>query len=89
MITVADTTPLCHLIWIELDWLLPRFFGEVHIPAQVVSELKDAGAPDGVRNWVANPPTWVKGAHRAVCFANPPRVDAHQGVICRYTSRCT
>ena len=40
MIVVADTTPLCHLAWIEADWLLPRLFGEVHAPERVMAELR-------------------------------------------------
>lgn len=60
MIVVADTTPLCHLAWIEADWLLPRLFGEVHTPERVIGELRAAGAPDSVRQWAANPPSWLK-----------------------------
>lgn len=60
MIVVADTTPLCHLAWIEADWLLPRLFGEVHAPERVMGELRAAGAPDSVRQWAENPPGWLK-----------------------------
>jgi predicted nucleic acid-binding protein len=60
MIVVADTTPLCHLVWIEADWLLPRLFGEVHAPERVMAELRAEGAPDSVRRWAANPPGWLK-----------------------------
>lgn len=60
MIVVADTTPLCHLAWIEADWLLPRLFGEVHAPERVMAELRAEGAPESVRQWAANPPGWLK-----------------------------
>jgi predicted nucleic acid-binding protein len=60
MIVVADTTPLCHLAWIEADWLLPQLFGEVHLPERVMEELRAAGAPETVRHWAANPPGWLK-----------------------------
>jgi predicted nucleic acid-binding protein len=60
MIVVADTTPLCHLAWIEADWLLPRLFGEVHAPERVMGELRAEGASDNVRQWAANPPAGWK-----------------------------
>ena len=60
MTVVADTTPLCHLAWIETDWVLPRLFGEVHAPERVMGELRAQGAPDSVRQWGANPPSWLK-----------------------------
>ena len=60
MIVVADTTPLCHLAWIEADWLLPRLFGEVHTPERVMGELRAEGAPDSVRRWAAHPPSWLR-----------------------------
>lgn len=60
MIVVADTTPLCHLAWIEADWLLPRLFGEIHAPERVMAELRAEGAPDAVRRWAMDPPGWLK-----------------------------
>jgi predicted nucleic acid-binding protein len=60
MIVVTDTTPLCHLAWIEADWLLPRLLGEVHTPERVMGELRAEGAPDCVRQWAAHPPGWLK-----------------------------
>jgi predicted nucleic acid-binding protein len=40
--------------------LLPHFFGEVHAPEAVVTELKAGGAPESVRIWARNPPPWLK-----------------------------
>jgi predicted nucleic acid-binding protein len=60
MVVVSDTTPLCHLAWIGADWLLPRFFGAVHVPQAVMDELMAPGAPDLVRAWAGKPPEWLK-----------------------------
>jgi len=35
-------------------------FGEVHAPERVVGELCAKGAPDSVRQWAANPPSWLR-----------------------------
>ena len=59
MIVVADSGPLHYLVLLEHIDLLRRFYGQVLVPDLVAGELTTAGAPDIVRKWMANPPTWV------------------------------
>lgn len=59
MIVIADTSPINYLVRIEEIDLLPALFGDVIIPPSVCDELKDAGAPELVRRWIARPPPWL------------------------------
>lgn len=59
MIAVADTSPLCYLIFIAEVDVLPKLFSKVVVPMAVISELLHEDAPDAVRAWVANLPPWV------------------------------
>lgn len=60
MIVIADTSPLNYLIQIECDELLPKIYKRVHIPAAVLRELRDPGAPPTVRTWVSRLPAWIE-----------------------------
>jgi hypothetical protein len=66
MIIIADTSPINYLVCIEEIDLLPALFGHVIIPPSVCNELKDAGAPETVRGWIARPPAWLRAC-------KPPR----------------
>lgn len=57
---VADTGPLHYLVLIGQIEILPRLFGRVTIPYRVRDELSHVEAPTIVRNWIANPPIWLK-----------------------------
>jgi predicted nucleic acid-binding protein len=59
MIVVADSGPPHYLILIEQIELLRRFYGKVVIPDAVANELRAAGSPSTVRNWIAHLPEWV------------------------------
>jgi predicted nucleic acid-binding protein len=61
MITVADTSPLRYLILVEAVDVLPRIFGQVHAPPEVIQELGASKSPDleTVRRWAASPPSWL------------------------------
>lgn len=59
MIAVADTSPLCYLILINEIDLLQKLFREVVVPAAVITELLHEDAPEVVRGWAANLPSWV------------------------------
>ena len=59
MIVVADSGPLHYLILLEHVDLLRRLYAQVLVPTIVAGELTTAGAPDSVREWMANPPIWV------------------------------
>jgi predicted nucleic acid-binding protein len=60
MIVIADTSPINYLVWIgEID-VLPKIYGRILIPPAVFQELRAAGAPDAVRQWIAQPPDWLE-----------------------------
>ena len=48
-VVIADTSPLNYLILIEAIGLLPRLYKSIVIPAEVLGELIDDGAPGQVR----------------------------------------
>lgn len=50
-VVVADTSPLNYLILIEATDVLPRLYGSVVVPRQVIAELTATEAPDSVRAW--------------------------------------
>ena len=59
MIAVADATPLCYLVLIgEID-LLPKLFSQVFVPGFVIAELLHEDAPEAVRKWASNLPSWI------------------------------
>lgn len=60
LLVVADNGPISYLCEIGLIELLPRFFGEVHIPAAVYLELRHAKTPAVIRDWALRPPPWLK-----------------------------
>jgi predicted nucleic acid-binding protein len=59
MIAVADTSPVCYLVLIGKADLLPELFSSVLIPRAVVAELLHEDAPESVRAWAANLPSWA------------------------------
>lgn len=65
MLAVADTSPLNYLIWIGYADLLPRLYGGVIVPPEVLQELLAPEAPVRVREWAAEPALWVEVRHAA------------------------
>jgi predicted nucleic acid-binding protein len=61
MIVVSDSTPLRYLVLIELEHVLPRLFGTVYAPPEVVAELQRSKNPilEPVRRWANSPPEWL------------------------------
>ncbi|HXB70536.1 MAG TPA: hypothetical protein VNY05_20050 [Candidatus Acidoferrales bacterium] len=59
-VVVADTSPLNYLILIEAIGILPRLYGRVVIPAEVLNELMNEGAPRPVSDWAMKLPEWVE-----------------------------
>ena len=59
MIAVADTSPLCYLVLIEEIDLLRQLFSQVVVPSAVITELLHEDAPEAVRGWAANLPSWL------------------------------
>ena len=60
MIVVSDTTPLNYLILIGQVDLLPRLYQRVLVPEAVAAELQHHFAPQAVRRWIENPPSWLE-----------------------------
>jgi predicted nucleic acid-binding protein len=58
-VVVSDTSPLNYLLLCNAADLLPNLFGEVVVPPAVLTELRDDGAPDVVRNWANALPAWA------------------------------
>jgi len=65
---VSDSSPICYLCLIDQVHLLPSLFGEIIVPEAVVRELSDAGAPQTVREWIEQPPPWLKLQKAALPF---------------------
>src|ERR1700687_212704 len=59
-VVIADTSPLNYLILIEAIDLLPGLYGRIIIPAEVLNELIDDGAPRRVSGWAMRPPEWLE-----------------------------
>jgi predicted nucleic acid-binding protein len=59
MITVADTSPINYLLLINQINLLPRLFQQIIISDVVRNEICDPDAPPALREWIANPPSWL------------------------------
>lgn len=69
MLIVADTSPVNYLILVEADGVLPRLYGRILIPTQVLEELLSESAPERVRSWAASPPNWLD-------VRSPARIDS-------------
>ena len=59
-VVVADISPLNYLTLIELIDVLPRLYGRVVIPQEVLSELTSPAAPREVREWAKTLPDWIE-----------------------------
>jgi predicted nucleic acid-binding protein len=60
MIVVADSGPLHYLILLDQTELLHRFYGQVVIPGAVLKELTSGRMPQPVREWLSEPPSWLR-----------------------------
>ena len=72
-VVVADTSPLNYLILIEAIDLLPRLYGGIVIPVEVLNELTDGGAPRPVSEWAMKLPECVEV--RSVQSVNDPALS--------------
>jgi len=59
MLVVADASPLVALINIEKVDLLPTLFTYVVIPPEVAAELRAAGRPRAVGEFMSQRPNWL------------------------------
>ncbi|HEY1947793.1 MAG TPA: DUF3368 domain-containing protein [Bryobacteraceae bacterium] len=79
-LVIADTGPINYLILIGCIDLLSALFEKVILPAQVRAELSTRKTPALVRNWIANPPTWVEVRETPVAFDPDPLLKGiHEG----------
>jgi len=60
MIVIADTGPINYLILIGEIELLATLYGRVAVPPSVCEELGRLRAPEAVRAWIAQPPSWLE-----------------------------
>jgi predicted nucleic acid-binding protein len=60
MLVVSNTSPLRYLIVVGHAELLAGLFGQILIPMGVARELGDKSAPLAVREWIAQPPAWLR-----------------------------
>lgn len=60
MLVVADPSPINYLVLLERTAVLPTLYTHVWLPPAVVRELRDAEAPEPVRAWAAELPTWCE-----------------------------
>lgn len=58
-VVVADTSPLNYLILIGSIDILPRLYGAVVVPPEVINELMDPGTPVPVSDWIRLRPAWL------------------------------
>lgn len=59
MIVVADSSPLVALTNIDHLSILPRLFGTVATPPEVLQELASAKRPPAVQALAVTPPSWL------------------------------
>jgi predicted nucleic acid-binding protein len=71
MQAVSNTSQLRYLIAVGHAELLPGLFGEILIPTGVAQELADNAAPTAIRQWIANPPPWL----RILPLQSPPDAE--------------
>jgi predicted nucleic acid-binding protein len=58
MIVVADASPINYLILIEEIDILTKMYGTVAIPPAVRDQLLRLAAPEIVRAWIGQSPSW-------------------------------
>jgi predicted nucleic acid-binding protein len=84
MIVVSDASPLNYLVLLEALHVLPAIFDGVVVPPAVVEELRASAAPEAVKVWIENRPSWLevrspeskdtslplgRGEQEAICLA--------------------
>ena len=51
-VVIADTSPINYLLLIGEIAILPRLYGQVLIPPEVLAELSDTDALPAVLSWI-------------------------------------
>lgn len=60
MIVVSDTSPICYLLLIGRIDLLQVLYNSIIIPQTVADELSASESPIAVKDWIAQPPSWLQ-----------------------------
>jgi predicted nucleic acid-binding protein len=60
VIVVSNTSPVNYLVLIGEIETLHALFPDIAIPKAVADELLAAGAPIRVRQWISDPPRWLR-----------------------------
>src|SRR6478672_9204792 len=81
MVIVADTSPINYLILIETIDALPRLYGRVVVPPEVLDELRNASGPAVVRAWAATLPAWMQVQSALSIDATLPLGDGERAAI--------
>jgi predicted nucleic acid-binding protein len=58
-LVVADASPILYLILVNAIDVLPRLYGRVVLPPEVVAELNHPRAPAEVQHWASKLPNWI------------------------------
>ncbi len=74
MIVVSDTSPINYLLLIGESEVLPRLFGEVYAPPEVIAELCHLRTPEVVRRWAQQPPAWMRVVKAREALECPARL---------------
>ena len=72
MTVVSNTSPLNYLVLINLQDVLPALFGQVLIPEAVLHELRSPAAPQQVKDFLDDWPSWLD---RRVVSQIPPNLQ--------------
>ena len=75
MIVVSDTSPLNYLVLINQIDVLPQLFGEIHVPTEVMTELRRSRTPAPVKQWADSPPSWLHVSTPSTTIAAAARLD--------------
>ncbi len=78
MIVVSDTSPLCYLVLIGCEEILPKLHPSVATTRTVIDELRHADAPPVVRAWAERPPDWL-AVHPDPAVNDPELALLHPG----------
>ena len=76
---VADTAPICYLVQINYENLLPRLFARVWIPGAVLRELQQKQTPAIVRDWAEQFPPWIEVREIARPASEHEAAGLHRG----------
>lgn len=60
MLAVSNTAPLRYLVAVNHADLLHGLFTDVLIPPGVAAELSDPATPLNIRQWIEQPPPWLR-----------------------------